>query len=500
MDKPVPSDIGLKRPALPLNINRSLFSYSETLINQGIVISLKTRLLAIAIFLYFFIENGTLGLFPPTWYSIYRNIRLSDFILYSVIIYSFACVKEFRELYKSKSFIATKLVLFWLLFEFTISAVRYEFNVTEYFFRLKGIWSSFLIFPYLLLLKRNGIPFLIKIVLPVAIVSNILYILSAVTGIPFLPDVSIFKQQLPGGLEVYRVYGGTFYGDIIYLGFIYYWITKKFRFYQLLLTILLIIPHILAFGRLAWAFFTFTILVMIVMNSLRKREFKVLARQAIVMGLLIAVTIFCFIKFIPESDYYVDAINARIFQGQEDVKYNEGTYGQRVVFQNGSLVKLWQNNNILLGIGMHPMWVVRPESFEEQLYYNAFSDVYWAGVLAAYGIIGFAIAAFFQIYYIRTTFRTVKNYKETNAISFLLVLFLAKLLFDSFVSFSYNLVSVGLWGLYNNVNLYVAVVIYAYQKVKEEKIDSDKSSTGNGIFSDKTLKFNGLFKKRGFRK
>lgn len=498
MDKPVPGDIGSKRSALSLNIHKSLFSYSEKLINEGIVISLKTKLLAIAIFLYFFIENGTLGLFPPTWYSIYRNIRLSDFILYSLIIYSIICIKEYRDLYKSKSLLATKLVLFWLLFEFTISAIRYEFNVPEYFFRLKGIWASFLIFPYLLLLKRNGLPFLIKIILPVAIVSNILYILSAVTGIPFLPDVSIIKQQLPGGLEVYRVYGGTFYGDIIYLGFIYYWITKKFRFYQLLLTILLIIPHILAFGRLAWAYFAFTILVMIVMNSLRKREFKVFVRQAIVLGLLLVGLIFCFIKFIPESDYYVDALNARIFQGQEDVKYNEGTYGQRVVFQNNSLLKLWLNENMILGVGMHPMWVVRPESYEEQLYYNAFSDVYWAGVLAAYGIIGFAIAAFFQIYYIRTTFRVVKKYNKIDTLSFILVLFLAKLLFDSFVSFSFALVSVGLWGLYNLVNFYVANLIFAYEKIKQE--DSSSNPSGNGILSGKVLSFKGLFKKNSVRK
>jgi hypothetical protein len=46
--------------------------------------------------------------------------------------------------------------------------------------------------------------------------------MSAVTGIAFLPDIGIAEQNLPGGLKVFRVYGGTFYGELFFLGFIYH--------------------------------------------------------------------------------------------------------------------------------------------------------------------------------------------------------------------------------------------------------------------------------------
>src|SRR5207253_2042387 len=123
----------------------------------------------------------------------------------------------------------------------------------EYAFRLKGLWSSFLVFPFLLLYKRNGLGFFIKILFPVAIISNVLYILTALTGIAFLPDITIISQRLPGEIVVYRVYGGTFFGEMFFLGFVYMWITRKFRFWQLFLVLLFLLPHILAFGRAAWA-------------------------------------------------------------------------------------------------------------------------------------------------------------------------------------------------------------------------------------------------------
>src|SRR5438046_10556565 len=104
------------------------------------------------------------------------------------------------------------------------------------------LWSSFLFLPFILLYQRIGVLFLIKIFFPVAVISNILYILSALTGIPFMPDTSIITQTLPGGIEIFRVYGGTFYGDLFYLGFIYFWITKRFRAWQIFPVILFIIP------------------------------------------------------------------------------------------------------------------------------------------------------------------------------------------------------------------------------------------------------------------
>ncbi len=155
-------------------------------------------MLAWAFFLIFFIENGTLGLVPQQFYFVYRNVRISDIILYGIIIYSLINIKEYEQLFKSKALILVKLMLIYLLLEFIISTIYYSQNPIEYFFRLKYLWFSFLIFPFLLLLKRNGLNYLVKLVIPVAIVSNILYILTALSGKPFLPGVDIVTQTLPG--------------------------------------------------------------------------------------------------------------------------------------------------------------------------------------------------------------------------------------------------------------------------------------------------------------
>ncbi len=430
--------------------------------NKEAFLPRNAKILAWFIFLVFFIENGTLGLLPRQAYFVYRNVRLSDIIIYGLTIYSLYNVKEFYDLYKSRMFIIVKILLLYYLFEFLVSSLMYDFNLLEYFFRLKGLWSSFLIFPYLLLLKRRGLPYLIRIIFPVAVISNILYILSAVTGVTFLPDTSIVKQTLPGGLEVYRVYGGTFYGELFFLGFIYYWITKRFRLYQLFLAILFITPHILAFGRAAWVYFLFTIILMLAWNALKKREFRILLRQAIVIGLFSVALIYSFMRFIPGSDYITEALSARVSQGEEDVKYEKGTYGSRVV-KNEILLELWLNSNVLMGIGMHPLWVYRPETQQEASYYGGFSDVRWTSVLAAYGLIGFVLSVIFQVYYIFNTSKLLKRVKEADLITFFLLMMMAQLLFDSFINYSYFLISVGLWGLSYHLSFYTAVVIYAYE-------------------------------------
>ena len=443
--------------------------YSENFLKEELVTNMRARILAIGIFLYYFVENGTLGLVPSKFYFVYRNIRISDLLLYGMTFYSLVRYKEYKDLFNSKPFLVAKLILVYLLFEFAISSFRYGYNPIEFFFRLKGIWTSFLVFPYLLLIKRGGLPFLIKIIFPVAVISNLLYLLTALTGIPFLPDVSIVRQRLPGDIEVFRVFGGTFFGEMFFLGIVYYWITKRFRAWQLGLVALFVIPHILAFGRLAWVGFVFTILIMILLNSLNKKNYQILFRQAvllIVMGLFL---MFAFIKFIPESDFYIDALNARIFQGQEDVKYGEGTYGTRTIMQNAALVQLWLDSDIFIGVGMHPMWVIGPDSREEAIYYGAFCDVTWPGVLAAYGIIGFSLAFFLQIYYMVASFRLLKRSKESTLYTLLLTFMLSKLLFDCTVGFSYVFLSTGLWGFFTGLNMYIPVFIYLYEKDKRER-------------------------------
>lgn len=435
--------------------------------NEGFMVSFRAKLLAIALFLYYFIEAGTLGIFPPNFYFIYRNVRISDFILYILIVYSLFCIKEYRELFKSKAFLPVKIFMGYMILQFAYSAVEYNFNVIEYIFRLKYMWSSFLILPFFLLLKRNGLEFLIKIIFPFALASNFLYILTALTGVAFLPDVSIIKQQLPGDLEVYRVFGGTFYGEIFFLGYIYFWISKKFKAYQLFFVIFFIIPHILAFGRTAWASLVFAIALVIILNSIRKKDYKILFRQAVIVIILLLSLFFVFIKFIPESDYYINALNARIFQGEEDIKYIEGTYATRVVLQNNALINLWWNNNILIGIGMHPLWVYRPETLEEQLCYNSFTDVIWPGVLAAYGIIGFLLAAFIQVYYAVISFRLLKKIKISNIYTFFITMLLSKLIFDTFATFSYVLLSTSIWAFAGIMSFYLPIVIFMYEEAKK---------------------------------
>lgn len=450
-------------------MDRASVLYSENFLKEELLINLRARVLAFFIFMYYFIENGTLGLVPPKYYLVYRNVRISDLLLYGLVAYSLFAYREYKDLFKSKSFLIAKLFLVYLLFEFVVSYFRYGFNPLEYFFRLKGVWTSFLVFPFLLLIKRGGLRFLIKIVFPIAVISNLLYLITALTGIPFLPDVSIIKQRLPGDIEIYRVYGGTFFGEMFFLGIVYYWITKRFRIWQMGLVALFIIPHILAFGRLAWVGFAFTILVMILINSLNKKNYHLLLRQAVILIILGIGILFAFIKFIPESDFYMDALNVRLFQGQDDLKYDEGTYGTRVVLQNGALISLWLNSDFFIGVGMHPMWVVGPESKEEMIYYGAFCDVSWPGVLAGYGIIGFAFSLFIQIYYMVLAFRIIKNNKGVSLYTLMLTLVFSKLLFDSTVGFSYVFLTTNLWGFFNMLNIYIPVLVYSYEEFRNKR-------------------------------
>lgn len=473
MEKIINSSYGARKALNSVMALKKQFLYSELERSAKVYTSFRAGVLAFAIFLYYFIENGTIGLFPERWYMVYRNMRVSDLILYGLIAYSIYNIREYSDLFRSKSFLIAKIFLGYIVLEFFLSALRYHFDIIEYFFRLKGLWSSFLVLPYMLLLKRGGLMPLIKIVLPVAIISNILYILTAVTGQPFLPDVSIITQRLPWGMTVYRVYGGTFYGELYLFGFLYLWIAKKFKVYQLFLAILFLTPHILAFGRTAWVSIVFAIVAMVILNWFRNKNFANVFKQGIILFIFMISFMIAFVKFVPESDYYVDAIKARLLQGAEDVKYSEGTYDTRVHFQNNALVKLWLTTNPFIGVGMHPMWVVRPENHEEQVWYNAFCDVTWPAVLAAYGLIGFALALIFQLYNIIVSYKLISKLRNISILTYFLTFAFIKLIFDTFVCYSYALTSIGLWGLYF-LNFYTAIFVYSYEKYQVEKKENEE--------------------------
>jgi hypothetical protein len=426
------------------------------------IVSQKAKILAWVIFLFFFIEKDTLGLIPSQFYTLYRAVKIADLILYGLVIYSFFNIKEYENLFKSKALIIIKLLLAYLLFEFVISVINYDQNPLEYFFRLKAAWTSFLIFPFLLLFKRDGFNYLVKLILPVAVISNILYILTAVTGKAFLPGVDIVQQTLPGGLKVLRVYGGTFFGELFFLGFIYKWITDKFRLYQLPLAVLFVTPHILAFGRGAWAKLAFIILVMVIWNMLRKKNLKTILKQVALACILGGLIIYSFIQFIPESDYYMEALGARVTQGEEDYKYGEGTLGTRLT-STERLIKLWTISNPVIGIGMHPMWVIKPVTVEENLYAWGFNDVRWASVLAAYGALGFIMAIIFQIQFLRVALRVLKYNKNTDILLFLGIVTFSLLIFD-ILDYSNTIISFGLSGFYT-IYAHIAAVVYKSEEM-----------------------------------
>jgi hypothetical protein len=310
----------------------------------------------------------------------------------------------------------------------------------------------------------------VKLIFPVAVVSNVLYILSALTGIAFLPDVGIVQQDLPGGLKVFRVFGGTFYGEVFMLGIVFYWNEYKFRLYHLPFLILFALPHVLAFGRSAWVFFTFAIVFIIIWSSFRRRDFKTLIRQIVIVVVTLSAFFYFFNQFIPQSEELTEAIEARIEQGQSDLKYEEGTYGTRLL-NIKALLDLWAANPIF-GIGMHPFWVIAPVTTEENIYAWGLSDIRWTGVLAAYGAVGFLIAIIFQIYYIIYSFRLLRKIHVLNINYFFLLIFLISLLRDSVLNNTYILTTVTLYGIGSFISFYIANIIYLSEKYSRETVKS----------------------------
>jgi hypothetical protein len=242
--------------------------------------------------------------------------------------------------------------------------------------------------------------------------------------------------------------------------------TKRFRFYQVFLAVLFILPHILAFGRSAWIYFALTIAIMVVWYAIKKREFRLAFRQIVVLSLLGIALVYAFVKLVPESDYLVSALEARISQGQDDLKFKEGTYGSRLA-SIGALITLWQNSNIFFGIGMHPLWVIKPLTVEENIYAWGFSDVGWASVLAAYGLVGFILALIYQIYYFVVSIKVVKNSKYNDILVFFALVFLSRLFFDSIINGAYVGLSVGLWGFWSTA-IYVSAITYKLEYPNEE--------------------------------
>ena len=192
---------------------------------------------------------------------------------------------------------------------------------------------------------------------------------------------------------------------------------------------------------------------------------KVAFRQIALMVVLLVSLIYVFIKFVPRSDYLTEAIQARIEQGEEDVQHGEGTYGTRLASTN-MLIQLWMNNNILFGVGMHPLWVIGPVTVEEGLYAWGFSDVAWASVLAAYGIVGLGMAVFFQFYYMYLSLKILKNTIRFDLYTFLVILFFSKLIFDTFFNYASNFISCGLWGFPFSV-VYLGALIFRYEHLND---------------------------------
>jgi hypothetical protein len=332
-----------------------------------------------------------------------------------------------------------------------------------------------MIFPFLLLLKRGGVVYMIKIFFVPAVAANILYILTSITGVIFIPGTSISQQILPGGIVVNRVFGSTFYGEFFFFGFVYLTLTRKFRpFY--LVGILFIIPDILALGRGAWVGLSFTLTLIFVWNILKKREFKVIFKQILLIAVIIAVTIYGLIQILPDPESFFNILNLRVMQGTEDYKYSEGTYRTRME-NNVALTDLWLNTNVLFGVGMAPFWVIKPETTEETIYLWGFSDLRWSAVLAAYGLIGFLLAAAFQIYFLYLTFRTLKRARDTSIGIFFVLMMLGGLIFDTFINFTLNLISVTVYGIAYMMTFYISMLVYEHEKIKKIELQEMQNNS-----------------------
>ena len=379
--------------------------------------------------------------------------------MYLLITYSLFNIKEYAEMYRSRTLIIVKAILLYMTFQFIVSVILYEQNFLEYFFRLKDFWSSFMIFPFLFLLHKKGLPYLVKLILPVSIISNIFYLASYILGVALLPEMSIVQQDIPGGYQVNRIFGGTFFGELFFLGFVFQWMTDKVRLYQVVLALIFITPHILALGRSAWVSMLFSVIVVFVYNFLKQRAFKSLFKPVIILAFFTAILVYIFVEYFPQSDYLSDAIGARVEQGQDNIENKTGTFGTRLE-SNTVLIGLWLKSNFFFGVGMHPMIVIAPLTYEENNYAWGFSDVRWASLLAAYGLVGFLLAVLFQIYYIYKLIRVLMKSTSHSIYAFLALTMLIGMLFDTLVNFSYNLVTVRLWGIPSFLGLYIAAMVY----------------------------------------
>jgi hypothetical protein len=169
------------------------------------------------------------------------------------------------------------------------------------------------------------------------------------------------------------------------------------------------------------------------------------------------------IRILPGSEDITGALQSRIEQGQEDYKYKEGTLETRIE-NTQALVNLWLNSNILFGIGMHPMWVIAPVTERESIYYWGFSDLIGPGVLAAYGLIGLILVSMIQVYYAVVNFKILKHSKVKDIYLLFIIIFLCRIIF---VSFSYNILLIGLWGPSFTISFYIAVVAYKYEHLTD---------------------------------
>jgi lipid-A-disaccharide synthase-like uncharacterized protein len=163
-------------------------------------------------------------------------------------------------------------------------------------------------------------------------------------------------------------------------------------------------------------------------------------------------------------------------QGTEDYKYSEGTYRTRME-NNVALTDLWLNTNVLFGVGMAPFWVIKPETTEETIYLWGFSDLRWSAVLAAYGLIGFLLAAAFQIYFLYLTFRTLKRARDTSIGIFFVLMMLGGLIFDTFINFTLNLISVTVYGIAYMMTFYISMLVYEHEKIKKIELQEMQNNS-----------------------
>ena len=78
----------------------------------------------------------------------------------------------------------------------------------------------------------------------------------------------------------------------------------------------------------------------------------------------------------------------------------------------------------------------------------------------------------------------IKKAREPNMFTFFVFLMFARMLFDTFVNFSYLFLSIGLWGLAVTMSFFASVIVADYENQRTLQLEKNEKS----VLPEKDLK------------